>query len=212
MQRSPSGEAGTRRGGQLRRLTPWGAGPTVDRLQAAHTPGRGALSGPPGSAGWAGSGGERSRTQSCIWLRAQGQILGAPRGTAQGTAETRTRPPAPGLCWGHSRGPWGHGAQLWAGLGPGRLGSLSSCAGRERAWTGRRAWCGPLCPAGRGQAWDAQPGNLGVVSLVSAPGLPFSAPGPQWRVQSWRPWGPSVSLRGARSGSWPGFGWCAWRA
>lgn len=66
-----------------RLLTPWGAGPAVGQLQAAHSPGCGAHGGPPGSAGWAGSGGERGRSQGHTWPRAQGHILGAPKGTAQ---------------------------------------------------------------------------------------------------------------------------------
>lgn len=108
MQRSSSGEAGTKCRGQLQAAHSPGCGahggpapgcslPGLQgprwassrlfmcpgQLQAAHSPECGAHGGPPGSAGWAGSGGECGRSQGYTWRRAQGQILGVPRVTAQ---------------------------------------------------------------------------------------------------------------------------------
>ena len=45
------------------------------------------------------------------------------------------------------------------------------------------------------------PGTWVWVPLGVCAGQSLSAPGPQWRVQSWRLWGPSVSLQGPSVGS-----------
>lgn len=188
MQRSPSGETGTRRGGP-RWTSSGGSHPGARGPQRAarqHRVGR-----------------ERRRVQQDSGLH----MAESPRSDSWGpqgycpgdrrdTDETASPWPVLGSLTG-ALGSWGPAV---GGPWPRQTGLAQSLC-RQRAGLDRPEHVAPCAlPAGDE---PGMPGSGTWVSLASAPGLPFSAPGPQWRVQSWRPWGPSVSLRGARSGPGP---------
>lgn len=133
---------------------------------------------------WAGS-----RRGSAVGLRlhmawrAQGQILGVPRGycpeatlnTGPGALWTRARPPAPSLCWGHSKGPGVAAPRLWVASSawPGQAGLT------QRVWAGaaERAegvtW--PRAPPAGETTWDAWPRVLGgrLASALGCRSLPL---------------------------------------